>query len=150
MNNITAQRLAPILWALLFIFILRVICQMFVAIGWQGFLPPMKEWYSGIIPYPQLVVYQIAIIILYGKICFSFSQGRGFFVTPRRGLGKGLLIFGSLYLAVMVIRYILRMASHPEARWLGGTIPIFLHCVLAAFLLVVGHFHWKYSRSRIC
>lgn len=147
MNNTRARRLAPILWTLLFIFILRVLGQMFVALGWQGFLPPMKEWYSGLIPYPWLIVCQIAIIILCGKISLSFSRGKGFFVTPCRGLGQGLLIFGSLYFGAMVIRYILRMTFHPEARWLGGTIPIFLHWVLAIFLLMVGHFHWKYSRK---
>ena len=146
MNN-RARRLAPILWILLSVFILRVIGQMFVAMGCRGFLPPMDQWYSGLVPYPWLVVCQIIIIILYGKVCLNFSQGKGFFATPHRGLGKGLLIFGSLYFGVMVIRYILRMTFHPEARWFGGTIPIFLHCVLAAFLLIVGNFHWRYPRK---
>jgi hypothetical protein len=146
MNNAT-RRLAPILWTLLFVFIMRVIGQMLVATGWQGFLPPMDQWYSGLIPYPWLVVCQIVIIILCGTVCLNFSQGKGFFVTPRRGLGKGLLILGSLYFAIMVIRYILRMTFHPEARWFGGTIPIFLHCVLATFLLIVGNFHGRYSRK---
>ena len=119
---------------------------MLVAIGWGGFLPPMEAWQSGIIPYFWLVVSQMIIIILYGKACLDFSRGEGFFVTPRRRLGKWLFIFGALYLGAMVIRYILRMTFHPEARWFGGTIPIFLHWVLAIFLLMVGHFHWKYSR----
>lgn len=145
MNSTSARRLAPVLWVLLFVFILRVIGQMFVAIGWQGFLPPMKAWYSGLIPYPWLIVCQIAIIILYGKVCLDFSRGEGFFMVPRRGLGKGLLIVGSIYLAGMILRYVLRMAFHPEARWFGGTIPIFLHWVLATFLLIVGNFHWKCS-----
>lgn len=145
MNNIPAQRLAPILWTLLFIFILRVIGQLLVVLGWQGFLPPMKEWHSGLIPYPWLVVSQVIIIVLYGKICLDFSRGKGLFVMPRKGLGKGLLIIGSLYFWTMVIRYFLLMALHPEARWFGGTIPIFLHLVLSMFLLIVGYFHWKYS-----
>ena len=145
MSDTSSHRLAPFLWALLIIFILRVIGQMLVAFGWQGFLPPMEEWYSGLIPYPWLVVSQVLIIILYGKVCLDFSRGEGFFTTPRCGLGKGLLIFGSVYLAVMIIRYALRMWLHPEARWFGGAIPIFLHWVLASFLLVVGNFHWKYS-----
>ena len=146
MNKMSSRRLVPVLWLLLFIFILRVVGQMSAAVGWQGFLPPMKEWYSGLIPYSWLVVCQIAIIILYGKICLDFSRGKGFFAMPRRGLGKGLLIFGSLYLAGMILRYVLRMAFHPEVRWFGGTIPIFLHWVLATFLLLVGNFHWKHSR----
>lgn len=145
MNNASTRRLAPFLWGLLFVFVLRVIGQMFVAVGWQRFLPPMEEWYSGLISYPWLMVCQIAIIVLYGKVCLDFSRGKGFFVVPRRGLGKGLLIFGSIYLACMILRYVLRMALHPEARWFGGTIPISLHWVLATFLLLVGNFHWKHS-----
>ncbi len=140
------RRLAPFLCVLLLIFILRVIGQMLVALGWRGFLPPMEEWYSGLIPYPWLVASQIVIIILYGKVCLDFSRGEGYFATPRRHLGKGLLIFGSLYLGVMILRYILRMTLQPEARWFGGAIPIFLHWVLATFLLLVGNFHWKHSR----
>ena len=147
MNNAIARRLAPILWALLFIFILRVTGQMLVAFGCGGFLPPMEEWQSGLLPYPFLVVFQIIIIILYGKVCLDFSHNKGFFVTPRRRLGKGLFIFGSIYFSAMIIRYVIRMAFHPEARWLGGTIPIFLHLILATFLLIVGHFHWRYSRT---
>ena len=147
MNNTIARRLAPILWVILFIFILRVTGQMLVALGWQGFLPSMEQWHSGIIPYPWLVLSQIIIIILYGKVCLDFSRGKGFFVTPRRGLGKGLLILGSIYFGIMIIRYIIRMVFHPEARWFGGTIPIFLHLVLSTFLLIVGNFHWRYSRK---
>ncbi len=147
MNDIRAQRLAPFLWTLLFIFILRVLGQMLVALGWQGFLPPMEQWHSGLMPYSWLVLSQIIIIILYGKACLDFSRGNGFFVTPRRGLGKGLLILGTLYFGSMVIRYVLHMAFHPEARWLGGTIPILLHCILATFLLIIGNFHWRCSRK---
>lgn len=146
-NDIRAQRLAPFLWVLFLIFILRVIGQMLVALGWQGFLPPMEQWHSGIMPYSWLVLFQIVIIVLYAKICWDFTRGYGYCVTPRRGLGKGLLIFGALYFWSMVIRYVLHMAFHPEARWFGGTIPIFLHCVLATFLLIVGNFHWRYSRK---
>ena len=141
-----ARSLAPILWTLLLIFILRVIGQMLVVLGCGGFLPPMEAWQSGLLPYPLLVVFQIFIIILYGKVCLNFSHNKGFFVTPRKRLGKGLLIFGSIYFSIMVIRYVIHMAFYPKAGWFGGTIPIFLHLILATFLLIVGHFHWRYSR----
>ena len=145
--NEKAVRLAPFLWIFYFTFVLRVLGQLLVACGFQGPLPPMKEWFSGLTPYPSLLVSQIIIVIILGKICLDFSRGGGFFVTPRRGFGKGLLIFGFVYLAVMILRYILRMTFHPEARWFGGTIPIFLHWVLATFLIIVGNFHWKNSRQ---
>ena len=144
--KLTTSRISIILWSLLLAFIARVGGQMMVAMGIAtDILPPMEEWHSGLLPYPLLVIFQIMIIILYGKICLDFSEGKGFWVNARRGLGIGLLIFGSTYLAGMLLRYIIRMAIFPEERWLGGTIPIFLHWVLALFLLIVGHFHWKYS-----
>jgi hypothetical protein len=33
------------------------------------------------------------------------------------------------------------MTLDPEARWLGGTIPIVFHWVLASYVMTVGHFH---------
>src|SRR6185437_16031047 len=53
--------------------------------------------------------------------------------------------FGWLYLGVMIIRYVIRMRLYPRERWTGGSIPIFFHWVLASFLLVLGHYHWRSS-----
>ena len=61
--------------------------------------------------------------------------------------GKNLWIFGWIYLSAMVLRYILRMSFYPDQRWFGGTIPIFFHWVLAAFLLVVAKFHRARARQ---
>jgi hypothetical protein len=136
-----ARRYAPWLWLLLALFCLRVLGQVLVAFWQVSFLPPMQEWYSGLLAYPWLLSSQLLIIVLYGKVCVDFTLARGYFVEPSRRFGTGLLIFGSLYFAAMVLRYILRMAWHPEARWFGGTIPIFFHWVLASFLLVVASYH---------
>lgn len=40
--------------------------------------------------------------------------------------------------AAMGVPYTLRMTRRPAERWLGGAIPIVFHCVLAAFLFVLG------------
>jgi putative CocE/NonD family hydrolase len=138
-----------VLWALLALFILRVLGQLLVALGLAPFLPPMQEWFSGAISYPWLLLSQVIIIVLYGKVCLDFTRGHGFFVSPRDRLGVGLLVVGSLYLTVMVIRYIIRMSLYPHERWIGGSIPIFLHWVLASFLLIVGSYHWKEGRYRL-
>ena len=103
----------------------------------------MEEWFSGLLPYPELLTSQILIILLYGKVCLDFARGYGYFVTPRPHLGINLLKFGWLYLGVMIIRYVIRMALYPHERWTGGSIPIFFHWVLASFLLVLGHYHWR-------
>jgi hypothetical protein len=47
----------------------------------------------------------------------------------------------------MVIRYVIRMNLYPDERWFGGTIPIIFHCVLATFILLVGHYHWMRCKT---
>lgn len=135
------RQLAPVLWILLGLFCLRVAGQALVAFGDVGFLPPMREWYSGLLPYEFLLPSQLIIVALMARICADFTRGHGFFVEPRRAFAVYWLYFGYAYLAVMVARYPLRMYFHPEARWLGGTIPIFFHWVLAAFVILVGLHH---------
>ena len=129
------------LWLLLGLFCLRVLGQILVAFWALHFLPPMEEWYSGLIPYPILLPIQIGIIILLARICYDFRRARGFFVAPRKGFGRGVLYFGYVYLAAMILRYVIRMSLYPEERWLGGAIPIFFHWVLAAFVILFGQFH---------
>ena len=143
-----AQVYAPWLWLALGLFCLRVLGQLLVATLHVGFLPPMEEWYSGLMPYPPLLVSQLVIIGLFGTVCLQFSRGVGWFVRPRTRLGDSLFVFGALYLGVMVLRYVLRMGLYPPERWVGGSIPIFFHWVLASFILVVGHYHRRAETER--
>lgn len=136
-----ARRLAPLLWTLLVLFCFRVTGQALVAFSHVEFLPPMQEWYSGLLPYEYLLPSQIVIVALMLKICVDFTRGRGIFVEPRRFFAAYWLYFGYTYLTVMVARYPLHMYFHSEARWFGGTIPIFFHWVLAAFVIIVGLHH---------
>ena len=138
-------RLALVLWLLLFLFILRVAGQLIVALGWGGFLPPMSEWQSGLLSYSWLLLGQLVIIVLYGKICLDFTRGAGFFSQARRRTGVRLLVFGTLYFASMVIRYILTMILYPQRRWTGGSIPVVFHLVLATFILLVGRYYYVCS-----
>jgi len=135
------------LWVLLSFFILRVLGQLLVAIGWGGFLPPMHQWYSGLLPYRYLLPVQILIIVLYGKVCLSFARGQGFLVAPRRKTGRGLLLFGTVYFAGMLMRYPFTMVLYPERRWTGGLIPIVFHLVLSAFILLLGRYHYVKGRE---
>lgn len=135
------QHLAPLLWTLLAFFAARVTGQALVAFLDVRFLPPMQEWYSGLMPYEYLLPSQVAIIALMTRICVEFTIGRGFFVEPRRFFSVYWLNFGYFYLALMILRYPIRMLLHPEARWFGGTLPIFFHWVLAAFVIAVGLYH---------
>jgi hypothetical protein len=142
------RTLVILLWILLFAFCLRVAGQMAVAFVGVSWLPPMEAWYSGLMPYPYLLPSQFLIIALYGKVCLDFTRGEGFFVLPRPVFGRGALVFGYIYFAAMVLRYVIRMTLYPEARWFGGTIPIFFHWVLAGFIIAFGLYHRGRLRIR--
>ena len=98
----------------------------------------MERWYSGLIPYPWLLLSQLLIIALMAKICVDFTRARGFFYEPRRALGLPVVVFGFAYFAVMLGRAIL--------VW-DRPIPIVFHWVLATFVLLVGHSHWRRLRQ---
>ena len=139
-------RTARILWILMALFSLRVFGQIFVELLHVRFLPPSEEWFSGVIPYPELLASQIAIIVWQAKIGLDFTRQAGWSYRPRRLAGRLLLPFGAVYLAVMIIRYVTRMGLYPHERWTGGSIPIFFHWVLALYVLLVSLHHWRHSR----
>ena len=42
----------------------------------------------------------------------------------------------------------IQMTLYPHERWVGGSIPIFFHWILATFLLIVGSYHWHLTRHK--
>lgn len=117
---------------LLLLFVLRVAGQLLVLIARPGWLPPMKDWYSGLVPYFILLPVQIAIIALMVAMIGQARLG-----IPDRQLSMGLIAFAAIYALGMIIRLVILRRRHPEYRWYeGGMIPILFHCVLAAFLVV--------------
>src|SRR5256714_10892450 len=110
---------ATVLWFLLFLFCLRVAGQALVAAFAVPFLPPMQQWYSGVLPYPILLPVQILIIVLLAKVATDFTRRRGFFVVPRRTMGRFLQWFSYLYWGGMAVRYGVTMALHPSAAGSG-------------------------------
>jgi hypothetical protein len=140
-NSAAPKRYAPWLWLLLLFFCGRVIGQALVVFFHVSFLPPMNQWQSGLLPYPILLASQFLIILLLGKVAFDFTRGKGFFTVPSARFRRSLIIFGTIYFAGMILRYVISMSLHPDRRWIGGTIPIVFHCVLATFVLIVAEFH---------
>ena len=134
---------AVILGVLAFAFLLRVAGQLLVANFEIGFLPPMEEWYSGLIPYPILLVLQALLLGVQLSISRDLWRGSGFFSIPRPRAGAVLRIFSYIYFGAMVLRYVITMSAFPERRWFVGTIPIFFHWVLAAYLVTLAHFYVK-------
>ena len=119
----------------------RVIGQVIVAVSAPKWLPPMEQWQSGLLPYPVLLAGQAVVLTLMFSISIDFSRGAGFWVEPHPYLGRAALWWSYLYFGAMVVRYIMRMRRRPDQRWLGGTIPIIFHCVVAAFQWTFGAYH---------
>jgi len=136
------------LWLLLGLFVLRVAGQVLVAFFSVRFLPPMEEWYSGLLSYPMLLPVQLLIIVLFSAICVDVSRGRGRFASARHAVSSPLMWFGRIYFASMVARYAISMALYPERRWLHGAIPIVFHLVLASYLMVLARYYAVASRTR--
>ena len=135
------QHCAIAMWALLGLFVLRVVGQMLVAFLGVSFLPPMAEWYSGLMAYPTLLPVQWVIIVLLSAICIDISRGRGVFARPNRRVGSFLTWFSVIYFASMVARYVITMSVHPDRRWFHDTIPIWFHMVLASYLFILSRYH---------
>jgi hypothetical protein len=130
----------PMLALLTALFFLRVLGQalsVFLQVDW---LPATEHWASGLIPYPILLTIQIVMLIVMVKISTDVWRAVGFFSQPRPSYARFLIAFSVIYAGAMTLRYVLTMIYRPEMRWLGGTIPIFFHFVLAAFLFTWGRY----------
>ena len=133
---------AGILLAVLsLLFLARVIGQLLVVLFQPTWLPPMAQWYSGLIPYPILLAIQVVMLLGMGAIVGQFLAGEGYLVTRRPILGQFGVPLSILYFSAMIVRYVIRMSRHPDQRWFGGTIPIIFHCVLAAYLFTLSFYH---------
>ena len=88
------------------------------------------------------------MLIVMVKISTDVWRAVGFFSQRRPSYARFLIALSALYVGAMTLRYVLTMIYRPEMRWLGGTIPIFFHFVLAAFLFTWGRYISR--RAFIC
>ena len=136
-----AARLAPYLWLFTVLLLARVVGQLVVVLYAPKWLPPMKQWQSGLVSYPFLLASQSLVLTLMVWISIDFSRGAGFWVEPMPRLGTIVLWWSYLYFSAMIFRYIVWMWRRPDRRWLGGTIPIMFHSVVAAFQWTFATYH---------
>ena len=133
--------LSLVLWLCSVLMFLRVAGQLVVCLRAPSWLPPMSAWQSGLVPYAFLLSTQAVVLFLMFWIASDFWSGSGVWVHPWPRLGRIVLVWSYLYAGAMVARYAIRMARKPDQRWLGGTIPIIFHCVLAAFQWTFAQYH---------
>lgn len=139
--SLADPRTAAVLLALLTgCFGLRVAGQFIVSRSAPTWLPPMPEWYSGVVPYRRLLAIQLAMLAVMAATIVGLALGWPAIADPRPALGSALLLIAWPYGLSMPIRYTVRMWKHPEARWTGRTIPIVFHVVLASWLFVLGSY----------
>jgi len=121
------------LWLFTGLFALRVVGQLVVLLRRPRWLPPMAQW--NLLPYPLLLPIQLVLLGAMTLLAAGLSSTHGDTV------GYPLIGLALAYWAAMLVRYAVRMRRRPAERWFGGAIPIVFHCVLAAWLFVVGSFH---------
>jgi hypothetical protein len=145
MNSTPSRRYAPWLWLLLGLFTIRVLAQPIALRVDTPLLPRFESWHSGLLPYPVLVLSQVAIILWLSRTAWMFTTGA---IAPRFRLGVVMMALGGVYFAAMVIRLLLGATVLRGERWFASPLPTVFHLVLSAYLLLYGHFHWRYGSER--
>lgn len=133
---------AKALWLLTALFCTRVVAQPAALVLDTPLLPRFDAWYSGAMPYPQLLVAQLAIL---GWLAWTARAVQTQRVRPSRRLGRGLLVFAGLYGALMVARLGLGLSILGDVTWFARPVPTVFHLVLAAYLAVYGDLHVRHG-----
>lgn len=128
---------AKFLLVLQALFLGRVLGQVLVVLIEPTWLPALGHWYSGLLPYHILLPAQIMLLMLMSLVSYDACRRDGYWHVSKASTRKTLRVIAIVYFAVMILRYVLTMVFVPELRWLGHTIPIFFHFVLASYLLVL-------------
>jgi uncharacterized protein len=147
MQNVKSVHAHYTLWLCIcfILFVFRVTAQLIQKFYNLPFLPPFEAWYSGALAYPWLLASQILIIVVMGWVIAGFAKRH---IAPRHKLGVWLLALGSIYFLTMLFRLIAGFTFAADHPWLGAHIPAFFHIVLASFVLLVGHFHYKNDNKK--
>lgn len=123
-----------VLWVCIGLFFLRVIGQVEVLLLSPAWLPPMHDWYSGLLPYPILLPAQIALLMAMSIIAFrEMGAADARPASWRLWVRRAALV----YFAVMVLRLAIQFMRGADDVIAAGGIPVAFHWVLALFLLVL-------------
>ena len=134
------QRYFPWLVALAGLFVLRVLAQLIQAVYPVAWLPPFEAWHGAVLPYPLLVAAQCLII---GVLAWIIVRVRAEAITPRRWKVRVCFLFGGVYFGFMAVRLIGGLTVLGDHAWFSKTLPAVFHLVLAAFILLLGHYIYR-------
>ena len=142
-NSEASQPYAKWLWLCSSLFAFRVVAQLMALLFKPSFLPTFGSWHGGVLPYPLLLSTQILIFIWLAWTAWQFSRSS---VRPRHSLGIVITLFASLYFLVMLLRLLLGLTILSNQRWFASYLPAFFHLILASYLLLYGHFHFRHGK----
>ena len=126
-------------------FLSRVAGQFLQVVSPVDVLPPLESWQGSNMPYPALLIAQIAIVGLIGWVSARMAAGQS--VIARRW-GKPVIALGAMYFGVMAVRLVLGLAAMAHVKWFAASIPASFHLVLASAVMLTGAYaHMRPSRS---
>jgi hypothetical protein len=121
---------------LLALFLARVLGQIFAATLAPSWLPPMRRWYSGLMPYRYLLPTQIVFLVIMAAMTVSVAHESAPLGVEAPAVGTWVIRASYVYALGMVVRSVRYARTPPERR--GVLIPIVFHFVLATFLFTYG------------
>ena len=127
---------ATVMAVLLALFFARVLGQIVAATIAPPWLPPMRRWYSGLMPYRYLLPTQIVFLVVMAVTTLSSARRSAPLGTTAPAVGTWIIWASYAYALGMVVRSVRYASTPPERR--GVLIPIVFHFVLAAFLFTYG------------
>ena len=136
--DVRARRYVRWLWALLAVFLVRIIAQPLALVVEMPILPPFDAWYSGAVPYGWLVSSQVVMAAGLVVAVRRVATGR---TQPRRSIGLTAIVLGAVYGGIMVVRLLLGVTILRDHGWFGKPLPTVVHIALATFLIVYGRYH---------
>ena len=138
------QRYLPWMLALAALFVLRVLAQ---AVQWAGpvpFLPPFDTWQGSGLPYPALLASQVLIVALLAR---ALMVVRSRSIAPATWKHRACFVLGGAYFAAMAFRLAAGLTFLSDTGWFAESLPALFHLVLAAFVLLFGHYVYSAGRD---
>lgn len=138
------QRYLPWMLALAALFVLRVLAQ---AVQWMGpvpLLPSFDSWQGSGLSYAALLASQALIIVLLVKALLLVRANA---VRPATWKHRACFVLGGAYFAAMALRLAAGLTFFSDVEWFAQTLPAVFHLVLAAFVLLFGHYIYSVGRD---
>src|SRR3954463_5107795 len=102
--------------ALLVLFLGRVVAQIPAAPAARSWLPPMGRWYSGLMPYRNLLPTQIVFLVVMTAMTIGVDRRSPPLGTLSASAGAWIVWASYVYALGMVVRSIRYALATPERR----------------------------------